>query len=131
MRNEPSAQPQAGVMELITGIVSDLHALSQQRLALFRHEIQGEMGVLRDAGMIVAVGVAVLWLGSALFCVMLVYLLAHLIPVLPLWGAYGLVGCPVVATGACLCFVGVQRMKRVNIGRAKVVHALKESFDGQ
>lgn len=130
MPNDQATLPQAGVIELVSGIINDVHLLTKQQLALFRHEIKGEIGHAREAGSLVAVGLAIVAMGSVLLCAMLVHLLARMAPDLPVWGCYGIVGSPIAALGAILCLVGVQRFKYIDTPSAELVRDPKERADG-
>lgn len=130
MSNDLETQPEAGAMKLVGGIITDVHVLINQRLALFQHEIKGEIGRARDAGSWVAVGLAIVAMGGVLLCGMLVYLLARMAPGLPLWGCFGIVGAPIVAFGGILCLIGIQKFKYFNIPIGEPAQVLKEKVDG-
>ena len=130
MSNDQETRPEASVFGLVNGIIADIQVLTKQQLALFRHEIKGEIGHAREAGSIVAVGLAIVVMGSVLLCGMLVHLLARLAPVLPLWGCYGIVGTPIAALGVGLCLMGYQRYRSFNTATATLTHGRKENVDG-
>lgn len=130
MSNDPETRPEAGVMELVSGIVIDVHTLIKQQLALLQHEIEGEIGHAREAGSLVAVGLAIVVVGGVLLCGMLVHLLAAMAPALPLWGCYGIVGAPVAALGGVLCLMGIHRFRYVNTPAANPAQDRKERVDG-
>lgn len=130
MANQLESRPEAGGMELVGGIITDVHVLIRQQLALFQHEIKGEIGHAREAGSLVAIGLAILVIGGVLLCGMLVHLLARVAPGLPLWGCYGIVGTPVAAMGGILCLAGIQKFRRFNTQTAEPAQELKEKADG-
>jgi len=130
MSNDQETRPEAGVFGLLSGIIADIHALTKQQLALFRHEIKGEIGHAREAGSLVAAGLGIIVMGSVLLCAMLVHLLARMAPDLPLWGCYGIVGAPIAALGGILCLVGLQKFKYFNASTMERAHDLKEKTDG-
>lgn len=130
MSNDLDTQPEAGVFELLSGIISDVHVLTKQQLALFRHETKEEIGHAREAGTLVAIGFAIVAMGSLLLCGMLVHLLAGMAPGLPLWGCYGIVGAPIVAVGGILSFVGIQKFRSFNTMGIEQTHDIRENVDG-
>ncbi len=130
MPNSPETKPEVDVMELINGIIMDVQTLIRQQLALVQHEIKGEIGRAVGAGSLVAAGLAIVLMGGGLLCVMLVHLLAALLPALPLWGCYGIVGTPVATLGSILCLVGVQRLKHFNTPTDELAQNRKEKVDG-
>jgi hypothetical protein len=131
MSNGLETRPETGVMELVSGIITDVHVLMRQQLALFQHEIKGEIGHAREAGSLVAIGLAIVVMGGVLLCGMLVHLLARMAPGLPLWGCYGIVGAPVAGLGGILCLVGIQKFKHFNNATTvEPARDLKEKVDG-
>jgi flagellar biosynthesis protein FliR len=130
MLNDVETRPDAGVVRLVGGIINDVQALIKQQLALSRHEIKGEIGHARKAGYLVAVGLAIVVMGTVLLCGMLVHLLARIAPDLPLWACYGIVGAPIAALGGVLCMMGIQRFGNFNSVAVELAHDLKENVDG-
>ena len=130
MPNDSTTRPEASVMTLIGGIVSDVNILIRQQLALSRHEIKREISHAQSAGYLVAVGLTIVAMGSVLLCGMLVHLLALMAPQLPLWGCYGIVGAPIAVFGAILCMVGIQRFGNFNTATVGLTRDLKEKLDG-
>ena len=130
MSNDLETRPEAAVMELVSGIITDVQVLIKQQLALFRHEIKGEIGRARDAGFLVVGGLAIVLTGSVLLCGMLVHLLAWMAPDVPLWGCYGIVGTPIAALGAILCLMGIQKFRYFNTTTVEPSRDRKEKVDG-
>lgn len=130
MSNDLETRPEAGVMALVSGIITDVHVLVKQQVALFQYEMKGEIGHAREAGSLVAAGLAIVVVGGVLLCGMLVHLLALMAPALPLWGCYGIVGAPVAALGSVLCLVGIQRFRYFNTPTIEPTQDLKEKVDG-
>ena len=130
MSNNSEVRPQAGVMELVSGIITDVQVLIKQQLALSRHEFKGEIGHARKAGYLVGIGMAIGVMGSVLLSVMLVHLLARMAPELPLWACYGVIGAPIAALGGILCVVGIQRFGALNTATVKVAHDVREKING-
>lgn len=126
MSNDLEARPEGGVVGLMGGIITDVHMLIKQQLALFQHEITGEGSHVREAGSLVAAGLSVIVMGGVLLGGMLVHLLAWIAPVLPLWGCYGIVGAPVTGLGVILCLAGIRKLKYFNTPSAEPAQELKE-----
>jgi hypothetical protein len=130
MSDDLKRRPEAGVVELVSGIITDVQVLIRQQLALFQYQMKGEIGHAREAGSLVAAGLAIVVVGSVVLCGMLVHLLARLAPGLPLWGCYGIVGAPVTALGGVLCLAGIHRFRYFNTPPAEPAQNLKEKIDG-
>ncbi|MBI5091869.1 MAG: phage holin family protein [Candidatus Hydrogenedentes bacterium] len=130
MSNDLETRPEVRVTELVNDIITDVQVLITQQLALFRHEIKGEIGRAREAGSLVVVGLGIVVMGCLLLCGMLVHLLAQIAPDLPLWACYGIVGAPIAALGGILCLLGIQRFGYFNRGTVELAHDLKEKVDG-
>lgn len=95
----------ASVTQLVGGIVHDAQDLMRQQLALFRAEIQEDVRKTKDAVISLACGFFLAQIGISLLSFMLVYLLGHFQPQLPLWQCFGIVG-GVFALGGLLCVGG-------------------------
>lgn len=130
MSNELETQREHSVMELVGGIVNDVHKLVEQQLGLFRHEVRSEIGHAQGAVTFAAVGLAILLAGGILLAQMLVQFLASAIPGLPLWGSYGIVGAPVAALGLSLSLAGIQKYNVSKPAAAERAHNARESVDG-
>lgn len=130
MPNDLETRQEAGVMDLVSGIITDVHVLVNQQLALFRHEIKGDIGHVQQAGSLLAAGLAIVILGGFLLCGMLVHLLAWMAPGLPLWGCYGIVGVPIAVLGGILSLAGMRRFKKFNIAAVEPAYDTKEIVDG-
>lgn len=130
MPNDPETRPEADVIELVRGIITDVQVLIRQQLALIQHDIRREIDCAVDAGSLVAVGMAIVVMGSGLLCMMLVHLLARMAPALPLWGCYGIVGTPIAVLGGILCLVGIQRLRHFNAPTVALTQDPRENIDG-
>ena len=126
MSSDLETRPEGDVVALVGGIITDVHALIEQQLALFQHEIKGQVSQAREAGSLVAAGLSVLVMGGVLLGGMLVHLLLWLAPALPLWGCYGIVGAPVAGLGGILCLVGIRKFKHFETPGVEPARKLKE-----
>jgi hypothetical protein len=130
MSNDLETRPEARAMELVSGIITDVQVLINQQLAIFRHEIKRDISHARDAGVLVAGGLAIVLTGGVLLCGMLVHLLAWTVPVLPLWACYGIVGAPIAVLGGVLCLVGIKKFGYVGTPTVEPALDLEENIDG-
>jgi len=110
------AGPETGFGELVAGIVRDGQELISQQLALFKQEVRQDLSRARQGFGLMAVASGALLIGSVLLSLMLVYLLSWLVPELPLWGCFGIVGAALTGLGVLLAYQG----------REKLEHALPE-----
>ncbi len=126
MSNELETQPEAGVIALVGGVLTDVQVLIKQQLALFQHQIKRELSHALEPGVFVAIGLSAVVIGGVLLGGMLVHFLSWIAPVLPLWGYYGIVGIPVAALGGILCLVGIRKFKNFDIPSVEPAQELKE-----
>jgi hypothetical protein len=117
------------VTELVSGIVGDVQDLGMQHLALFRREVKADLQKTADAGVSLAVGLAVAQVGGLLLSLMVVHLLQSLAPGLSLWSCYGIVGALIVALGVVAVLVGVNKLKGVNPLSDQTAQAMKEDAE--
>ena len=122
------AENGASVTQLVGGIVGDAQDLLKQQMALFRHEVQEDLRKTRNVAITLACGFFLAQTGVILLCLMLVYLLAHLEPTLPLWGCFGIVGGVLAAAGVACLFGGYLFMKSFNPLPDESARALKENY---
>lgn len=115
------------VTSLLKGILADAQNLFQQQLALFRAEIKDDLR--KTIGILVAIvsGGFMIAVGGALGCFMLVHLLNSLVPTLPLWGCFGIVGGCIALVGGITAYVAASKFKTFNPLPDESVQALKEN----
>jgi hypothetical protein len=116
------------VTSLVAGIVSDAQELLKQQVALLKHDIRWDIRQAREALTSLAIGGAIAALGAILLCFMVVHLLFWLVPAVPLWGWFGIVGAAVTITGVILIFAGVRRMTELNPLPENSVEAMRENL---
>lgn len=100
------------MVRLVTGIVADAQELIKQQFALLRAELKEDIRKAQEAGIMLAFGFCVLFVGCIVLALMLVHLLSWAVATLPLWASYGIVGFLFTLTGAGLCLAGFKRMKQ-------------------
>jgi len=123
----PDQEP--GVAALAAGIVHDFQELVKQQLDLFRHEVKADVRKAREASTSLAVGIALLGLGAVMLCFGLAHLLSWLLPALPLWGSYLIVGGLLGAPGAGLSYYASQQFRASNLLPEESAEALKENLE--
>jgi len=127
MASDLHTEPGYSVTSLLQGILSDAQELMQQQLALFRAEIKDDFR--KTMGILIAIvsGAFLVAVGAGLLCFMLVHLLNSIVPALPLWGCFGIVGACVVLVGGITAYVAIARFKTFNPLPDESVQALKEN----
>ena len=86
----------------VSGIVNDFQELVKQQMALFKAEVAADLHKTREGGTFLACGAGTIFVGGALLCFAVVYLLAWAAPTLPLWACYLIVGGTATAVGVGL-----------------------------
>jgi hypothetical protein len=126
MATDVQSANEASMTGLIKGIVDDVQRLTKQHLDLLRQEIKDDMVKTREAGTILAIGLAALMIGAVLLAITLAYAL-HAAFDLPLWGAFAIVTGVVLAAGLALFFVGLKKFQSFNPLPDETAQALKEN----
>jgi hypothetical protein len=119
---------ETSVTSLVTGIVSDAQELLKQQVALLKHDIRSDIRQAKEALISLAVGGAIAALGAVLLSFMLVHLLYWLVPAVPLWGWFGIVGATVTITGVILVYTGVRRFTESNPLQENTLEAMRENL---
>lgn len=122
-----SPGPNSTVSELVSGIVTDAQDLASQQISLFRSEIQRDLRTMKEAVVSLGVGFVAMQIGGALLCLMLVHALVAVVPSLPLWVSYGIVGAVVVGVAAIPIVMGLNKLKNLNPLPDEATQTLKEN----
>ena len=115
-----------GLMNLVSGIISDAQDLIKQQLALLRNEVKEDLRKTRDAVLAVAAGLWTIFVGGALLCMMVVYLLQHETGI-QLWASFGIVGGLVVLAGGGLLLLAYLKVKSFTDKPSPTTQAMKEN----
>lgn len=104
---ERGSQHRSGpsLVSLVGGIASDAKELLLQEVALAKLEVQYELRKAKSEAIAVGIGVGFCTLGGVFLLLMLIHELAAFTSA-PLWGCYGIVGCPLVVLGGVLLVAG-------------------------
>jgi hypothetical protein len=127
MASDTYSEPGYSVTSLVKGIVNDAQELLRQQLAMFRAEIKEDIRKTAAILAATACGGVMMAVGGFLLCFMLVHLLPSLVPAIPLWGSFGIVGGSVVLTGGIMAYVAVSRFKTFNPLPDESVQAFTEN----
>ena len=127
MSTEPSPGSDVSVTQLLTGIIADAQELGLRHLALFRSEMLRDVRETREALVLVAIGFVLLQVGGLLVCHMLALLISRLVPAIPLWGCYAIVGGVVSGCGAVPLMAGISRLNTLNPSTDVTTKVLKET----
>jgi hypothetical protein len=123
MANDVQTAPQAGLTELMRGIVNDIGDLIQQQFRFARTEVKSDLRKAKAAIALLASGAAVAAVGGILLSLMIVHLI-HWLSVppdvvadparIPLWGCYGLTALLFLVVGGGLVWGGLKRFEANN-----------------
>ncbi len=121
--------PEPSLAALATGIINDVQELFQQQVKLLKHEFEVSLyRAAEGAGALIA-GVVLSVLGGLLLVFGIVYLLAWLLPTVPLWGWFMIVGALLLIPGACLAYFAAQTIKAVGEQAEEAGEAMKENLE--
>jgi len=122
---QTSSEP--SMTSTVSGIISDFQELIKQQLALFKAELAADLRKTKEASASLVCGLVCLSLGGILLCFMAVYLLAWLVPAMPLWVCFLIVGGIVAALGAGLTYSAWNEFRTVTADQS--VKALEENLE--
>jgi drug/metabolite transporter (DMT)-like permease len=128
MATDLGSPPGLGITALLGDIIHDAQELMRQQLALFRQEIRDDLRKTRDGAIALAAGVGVIAMGGLLILLMLPLLLNWLVPSIPLWGCFGIIGAAAAAIGAALLYFAIERFKTIRPLSDNAALALKENL---
>jgi len=124
-----SGTPTAATMtELVAGIVGDVQTLIQQQFAMLRAEVKTEANRATEAAKVIAIGAGAATLGLLLIVIGTVYLLNWLLPNIPLWACWFIVGVPLMSFGAIACAGGWRRLHTLTPVPEKSLKSLQENM---
>ncbi len=124
-RTTPAGQPT--VTELVSGILSDAQTLVKQQVTMFRAELKEDIRRTKEATRYLGVGAGLVSLGSLFLVVSLVYLLGWLVPSLPEFACWAIVGGVLAVAGGIALAVGQHLFNKFNPLPDKTFTALQEN----
>jgi tetrahydromethanopterin S-methyltransferase subunit G len=121
--NEPS------LSSLVSGILDDVQKLIENQFTLLKLDLHKDVERVREAGILLGLGIGLLLGAGLLLLFMLVYLLAWLTePYLALWVCYAIVGGVVAVIGAAVLFMAKQKFDALKIVPEETTQGLKENL---
>jgi len=114
---------------LVGGIVSDFQDLLKRQVDLFRVEMRQTLERERRALPLTLVGLGASFLGLILLGFALVYLFAGLVPNLPLWAWFAIVGGVLTSGGTILVWSVFERYRPLNPLPEQTIETLKENVE--
>src|SRR5262245_29624484 len=113
---------------LLGDIINDAQELIQQQMTLFRQEIRDDLRKTREGAMILGAGVGVIMMGGILILLMFPLLLNWLVPAIPLWACFGIVGAIEALLGVLVLYAGISKLKSIHPMSDTAAVALKENL---
>lgn len=118
--------PERSIASILQGILEHLQELVRSEVALAKREIAEDVGRGKGAAAALAVGCAVVLIGSHFLLWAVVYALALW---LPLWAAAAIVGGALLIGGAIAVSRGLSRWRAISFTPERTVATLKENAE--
>lgn len=118
----------ATMTSLVSGIVNDAKHLVTQQLELFKVEIKHDVKRTLLAFLPIFAAIPFLMTGIFIMGFAGVYLLEWLVPDLPLWGAFAIVGGSIIISGILLIILGKTMLTSFNPLPDQSLEGLKENL---
>ena len=125
---EEGAEPHVNMSKLVGGIMDDAKTLFKQQIDLFKAEVKQDVAKTVGAVKFIAIGLGLTAFGAFFFLMGLPLLLNWLVPSLPLWACWFIIGGALLVVGGVAAFVGYKRMTSFNPLPDKSLHALQENM---
>lgn len=126
--DDSSILSERSVSTLMSGIIADVQRLIEQQLSMVRQEIRDDLRKSKQAASSLALGAGLTAGGNGLLLLMLPLLLNWLVPTLPLWACFGVVGGVVSAVGGVLLYVRFQQTESFDLLSNPAVESFKENL---
>lgn len=128
MATDLQTPTEPSITRLVSGIVDDTQRLMEQQANLLKQEIRNDLREAKETGLVLGIGGALLGAGSVLLLFMVVHFLSWLVPELPHWGSFGIVGGLVAAAGGIVFYQGQQKLDKLNPLPEQSAEAMKETL---
>jgi len=128
MANQIESEQEPGVGKLVGGIVDDARELIVQQLALFQVEIKNDAHRVAMATIPVVIGASILMVAIIILAAASALLLGALIPTLPLWAGFAIVGGLIVPVGLGFVMWGKTKFEAMNPTPDQTLEGLKENI---
>jgi len=113
---------------LVSDIINDAQDLIRQQLLLFRQDLRNDIRKMREGAVFLAAGIGVTVIAGLLLLLMVPLLLNWLVPTIPLWGCFGIVGGVAALVGGGLLYAGARQFQSVDPLSDPSAEALKENL---
>src|SRR5438876_1185890 len=121
---EPDTEP--GITTLVTGIAHDFRELLVKQMTLFQVEVKNDVRHGVTAAIPLVAGLMLCVAALVILSVAGAYGLHAIIPDLPLWGSFAIVGVLIALAGAGLIMRGISLFERIRPPPNKTLEGLKE-----
>jgi len=128
MANQMETEAEPGVGSLMGGILDDARELLVQQLALFQSEIKNDVHKVTMASIPLVIGGLFLMVAAILLAVAGAHLLVALLPALPLWGGFAIVGGLFLPLGLGFVLWGNSKLNAISAPPDKTIEGLKENI---
>jgi len=129
METKLDDQPEtANVSSLFSGIIQDSRRLLEQQLTLFQVELKNDIRRTIAAAIPMLIGAVVCIVSLFMFLHAAAYFLCWLVPDMPFWMGYAIVGGVGALIGLGLALWGAVQFQKFNPLPEKTVEGLKENF---
>lgn len=118
----------SSVAELLSGILDDAQTLVRQQAAMLRAEIREDGRRTIEVVQYMSAGAVLAAVGALFLMITLVYLLNWLVPTLPLWACWGIIGGVNLVGGVIAIVVGRRLLGQYNPLPDKTLNAIEENI---
>ncbi len=118
----------APVAELLGGIIGDVQTLIRQQAQMLRAEIREDFNRGKAATVYIGTGLGLASVGSLFLVIGVVYMLYYLVPALPLFACWLIVGGLLVGGGLSAALAGKRIFEKYNPLPDKTFNALTENL---
>jgi len=124
--HEPAPSP--SVTELVSGIINDAEKLFKQQVEMVRVEVRDDLRRTKEAAQYIGVGIGITAVGGLFLMIALVFLLKSLVPSLPEWACWAIVGGVFLIGGVVVAYVGKRIFDSFNPLPDQSAEALQENI---
>jgi len=130
--NEVTAPPAVAdhpptMSELVSGILDDTQRLFKQQVEMLRAEFKEDIRHTRQIAQYMGIGVGLIALGGVMLIVAAVHLLNWLVPTLPLWACWAIIGGSSLVVGGVAVYAAARILSKNNPLPDKSFNALQEN----
>jgi len=116
----PQAKKETSLKDAAFGALADIQGLIGHAAKAISHDTAGFSRTIGEAAWLLAAAWATMVIGGMLVGLALVYGLAVLVPALPVWAWFAIIGLPTVGAGVVLCISARQKLASLQPDPAEV-----------